>query len=58
MNDEWKQADQHHRNEARLLKDKASAARGTLSRIYGDELPEFANPAGGTEKTELDEKAA
>ena len=44
LNDEWKQADQHHRNEARLLKDKASAARGTLSRIYGDELPEFAKP--------------
>jgi hypothetical protein len=58
LNDEWKQADQHHRNEARLLKHKASAARGTLSRIYGDELPDFAKPAGGTEKTELEEKAA
>jgi hypothetical protein len=58
LNDEWKQSDRHHRNEARLLKDKAAAARGTLSRIYGEELPEFANPAGGTEKTELDEKAA
>jgi hypothetical protein len=58
LNEEWKQADQHHRNEARLLKDKAAAARGTLSRIYGDELPEFAKPTGGTEKTELKEKAA
>jgi hypothetical protein len=44
LNSEWKQAEEHHRNEARLLHQKASAARGSVSRIYGEEFPEFAKP--------------
>jgi hypothetical protein len=44
LNREWKQAEEHHRNEARLLHQKASAVRGSVSRIYGEEFPEFAKP--------------
>lgn len=58
LNEEWKQSELHHQNEARLLKDKASATRTTLSRVYGEELPEFAHPAERSEKTENKEKAA
>jgi hypothetical protein len=58
LNEEWKQSEVHHRNEARLLKDKASATRTTLSRVYGEEIPEFAHPAERSEKNENKEKAA
>jgi hypothetical protein len=44
VNDEWKQAEQHHRNEARLLSEKAAAVRGSVSRQFGEEFPEFAKP--------------
>jgi hypothetical protein len=53
LNDEWKQADQHHHNEARLLNEKASAVRGSISRIYGTEFPAFAKAIRPTEKTDL-----
>lgn len=52
LNEEWKQSELHHRNEARLLKDKASATRATLSRVYGEEIPEFAHPAERSENNE------
>lgn len=58
LNEEWKQSELHHRNEARLLKDKASATRTTLGRVYGQELPEFAQPPARSEKSENKEKAA
>lgn len=58
LNEEWKQSELHHRNEARLLKDKASATRTTLSRVYGEEIPEFANPAERSEKNENKGNAA
>ena len=58
LNDEWKQADQHHHNEARLLKEKAATVRASVSRQYGEELPEFAKPAGPAEKNENKENAA
>ena len=58
LNEEWKQSELHHRNEARLLKDKASATRTTLSRVYGEEIPEFAHPAERSEKNENQENAA
>lgn len=45
MIDDWKLTDQHHRNEARLVKERAAAARGTIERIFGSEFPSFAQPA-------------
>jgi hypothetical protein len=44
LNQEWKQAEEHHRNEARLLHQKSIAARGSLGRLYGEDFPEFAKP--------------
>ena len=44
LNEEWKRADEQHRNEARLLYEKAAAVRGSMSRIYGSEFPEFDKP--------------
>jgi hypothetical protein len=44
LNEEWRQADLHHRNEARLIDEKATSVRGSISRIYGEEFPEFAKP--------------
>jgi len=44
LNDEWKSADLQHRNEAKLLTEKAAAVRGSMSRIYGTEFPEFDKP--------------
>ncbi len=51
LNEEWKRDDQQHGNEERLLNEKAAAVRGSMSRIYGGEFPEFDKPvkpvAGG-----------
>jgi hypothetical protein len=44
LNEEWKQGEEHHRNEAQLLRKRAAAVRGSVSRIYGVEFPEFAKP--------------
>ena len=49
LNEEWKQADQHHRNEARLVKEKAAAARARSAAFMAIEFPEFAKPAGTIE---------
>jgi len=57
LNEEWKRADQQHLNEARLLKDKAAAVRGSMSRIYGVEFPEFDKPANPTNSNESTAKA-
>jgi hypothetical protein len=45
LNEEWKRAERHHSNEARLLYEKAIAIRGSVSRQFGEEFPEFAKPA-------------
>lgn len=58
LNDEWKQADEHHRNEAKLVHQKAAAVRGTVSRIYGVEFPEFGKAAAVTENKESNGKSA
>lgn len=47
MNQAWRQAEEHHRNEARLLHQKGASARSSLNRIYGEEFPEFAPPIEG-----------
>jgi hypothetical protein len=44
LNDEWKRAETQHRNEARLLNERAAAVRATISRQFGEEFPEFAKP--------------
>ncbi len=58
LNDEWKQTDKQHRNEAELISQKAAAVRGSVSRIYGVEFPEFAKPAPTTPAKENDAKSA
>jgi hypothetical protein len=45
LNRDWRAAELHHRNEARLLNERAAAVRASLSRRYGVELPEFAKPS-------------
>lgn len=58
INDEWKQSELQYQNEARLVDEKASAVRGSLSRIYGAEFPDFAKPAKAAEKSDNASKAA
>ena len=41
LNEEWKRASDQHVSEGRLLNDKAKAVRGSMSRIYGTEFPDF-----------------
>lgn len=52
LTDEWRQADEQHRNEAKLVTSKATTVRGTISRIFEFEFPEFAKPISGTENNE------
>ena len=58
LNDEWKQADHQHRDEALLVNEKAAAVRGSIGRIYGVEFPEFAKPAGTSKNKEPNAKSA
>jgi hypothetical protein len=48
LNKDWRAAELQHRNEARLLNERAAAVRGTLSRQFGQEFPEFAAPNAGS----------
>jgi hypothetical protein len=41
INDEWKTAQQQHRNEARLIQEKAESIRGSIGRQFGEEFPKF-----------------
>jgi hypothetical protein len=45
LNQDWRQAESHHYNEARLVSEKAEAVRSTVSRQFGEEFPVFAAPA-------------
>jgi hypothetical protein len=58
LNEEWKHADKQHRNEGELISQKAEAVRGSVSRIYGVEFPEFAKPGAAAAKPETDSKSA
>ncbi len=44
LNRDWRAAELQHRNEARLLNERAAAVCSSLSRRYSEELPEFAKP--------------
>jgi hypothetical protein len=60
LNEEWGRAELQHRNETRLLDEKASAVRSAASRRFGQEFPEFvrqqaetapaAHASGGAER--------
>jgi hypothetical protein len=50
LNQDWRQAEAHHHNEARLVNDKAEAVRSTVSRHFGEEFPVFAAPAEASTK--------
>jgi hypothetical protein len=58
LNDDWKQTDKQHRNEAELITQKASAVRGSVSRIYGVEFPEFGKSTPTAPTKENDAKSA
>lgn len=50
LNQDWRRAEHQHRNEARLLHDKSMAVRRSVSRHFGHEFTEFAQPtAAGTD---------
>jgi hypothetical protein len=53
LNEEWGRAELQHRNETRLLDEKASAVRSAVSRRFGQNFPEFnrfqSDSARGTE---------
>jgi hypothetical protein len=53
LNQDWRRAELHHRNEALLLKDKAVAVRSAVSRHFGKEFPEFAKSATSTSIKEV-----
>ena len=57
LNDEWKRADDQHRSEGRLLNDKATAVRGSMSRIYGMDFPVFDKPSKPVASIESNGKA-
>ena len=57
LTEEWKQADQQHRHEARLMRDRAAALRGSISRQFADEFPEFAAQATAVEPVHSEEAA-
>ncbi len=44
LNEEWKRSDDQHLSEGRLLAEKASAVRGSMSRIYDTQFPVFDTP--------------
>jgi hypothetical protein len=52
LNDNWKQAEQHHQNEARLLRENASAVRSTINRVFSADAPEFAKPVSPAVKVD------
>jgi hypothetical protein len=45
LNEDWKRAELQHKNEARLLRDKADGVRIAVSRRFGVEVPAFADAA-------------
>lgn len=49
LNAEWRQADEQHRNEAKLISRKAATTCSTISRIYEFAFPEFAKPTAATQ---------
>jgi hypothetical protein len=58
LNKEWHGAELHYRNEARLMQERAAGVRGTLSRRFGDEFPEFAtSPPAATAKEAVEDPA-
>lgn len=44
LNEDWRRAETHHHNEARLVTEKAEAVRSTVSRHFGEGFPVFAAP--------------
>jgi hypothetical protein len=44
LTEEWKRDELQHRQEARLLRERAAVLRASVSRQLGEEFPEFAKP--------------
>jgi hypothetical protein len=53
LNDDWRRAELHHKNEAKLLRDKANGVRTTVSRMFGTEFPAFAEATTKVQPDEL-----
>jgi hypothetical protein len=57
LNQDWRRSELHHRNEARLLHDKAVAVHSSVSRMFNAEFPVFADPATRPGTTEAEATA-
>jgi hypothetical protein len=54
LNDDWRRAELHHKNEAKLLRDKANGVRTSVSRKFGNEFPPFAEAAALPPTNQID----
>lgn len=48
LNEAWSRDQVQHRNEARLLNERAGMVRGVISRQFSHEFPEFVQPQAGS----------
>jgi hypothetical protein len=49
LSEAWKQTEIQHRQEARLLRERAAVLRASISRQLGEEFPDFAKPVAPVE---------
>jgi hypothetical protein len=54
LNDDWRRAELHHKNEAKLLRDKANGVRTAVSRKFGNDFPPFAEAAALPPANQID----
>lgn len=58
LTDEWKRDEVQHRQEARLLRERAGALKAAISRQFGEEFPEFAKPTAVAQPAPAPETSA
>jgi hypothetical protein len=58
LTEAWKRDELQHRQEARLLRERAAVLRSTVSRQLGEEFPEFAKPVTPSQPTQPVESSA
>jgi hypothetical protein len=52
LGEDWKRSEMQHRHEARLLRERAAVVRGSISRQFAEEFPEFGAPPAAETPTE------
>jgi hypothetical protein len=53
LTEDWKRDELQHRQEAQLLRERAAVLRAAVSRQFGEEFPEFAQPIASQPTAEL-----